>query len=176
MSTHMVESAAYRDAMSRVGAAVNVITTDGPQGCTGFTATAVCSVSDSPPTLLICVNRQHRAGESLRENGVFCVNVLRSSEDLLADVFAGRTGAPPAQRFETGSWSRMETGSPVLDSAIVSMECRLTEIKSVASHDIYFATVEAVHHGQPGPALIYYERLYGKVNHPNTEITFQPSR
>ena len=41
----------YRDAMARLGAAVHVITTDGPGGRAGFTASAVCSVTDDPPTL-----------------------------------------------------------------------------------------------------------------------------
>ena len=40
-----VEQKAFREAMSRLGAAVHVITTDGPSGKTGFTATAVCSVA-----------------------------------------------------------------------------------------------------------------------------------
>ncbi len=40
----------FRDAMACVGAAVNIITTDGPAGMAGFTASAVCSVTDSPPT------------------------------------------------------------------------------------------------------------------------------
>ena len=48
-----MEKQAYREAMARLGAAVNVITTDGPGGRAGFTASAVCSVTDSPPTLLI---------------------------------------------------------------------------------------------------------------------------
>src|SRR4029077_12068777 len=52
-----VEKQAYREAMARLGAAVNVITTDGPGGRAGFTASAVCSVTDSPPTLLVCANR-----------------------------------------------------------------------------------------------------------------------
>ena len=47
----------FRDAMACVGAAVNIITTDGPAGRAGFTASAVCSVTDSPPTLLVCLNR-----------------------------------------------------------------------------------------------------------------------
>ena len=47
----------FRDAMACVGAAVNIITTDGPAGLAGFTASAVCSVTDSPPTLLVCLNR-----------------------------------------------------------------------------------------------------------------------
>ena len=47
--TVAVEKQAYREAMARLGAAVNVITTDGPGGRAGFTASAVCSVTDTPP-------------------------------------------------------------------------------------------------------------------------------
>ncbi len=36
--------------MARLAAAVNIVTTDGPAGRAGFTATAVCSVTDEPPT------------------------------------------------------------------------------------------------------------------------------
>ena len=52
-----VEKQAYREAMARLGAAVNVVTTDGPGGRGGFTASAVTSVTDDPPTLLVCANR-----------------------------------------------------------------------------------------------------------------------
>lgn len=41
-------SSTFRDAMVCLGAAVSVVTTDGPAGRLGMTATAVCSVSDSP--------------------------------------------------------------------------------------------------------------------------------
>lgn len=51
-----VSQAAFRDAMARVCAPVNVITTNGPAGRGGFTATAMCSVTDEPPTLLVCMN------------------------------------------------------------------------------------------------------------------------
>ena len=39
-----VEPTIFREAMSRLGAAVHVVTTAGPGGKSGFTATAVCSV------------------------------------------------------------------------------------------------------------------------------------
>ena len=53
----MTDTAAFRDGMALLAGAVNVITTDGPHGRAGFTATAVCSVTDQPPTLLVCMNR-----------------------------------------------------------------------------------------------------------------------
>ena len=51
--------------MSLYGSAVHVVTTDGPGGKTGFTATAICSVSDNPPTLLVCLNRKSQGSPLL---------------------------------------------------------------------------------------------------------------
>jgi flavin reductase len=159
-----VEQKSFRDAMSRLGAAVHVITTDGPSGKTGFTATAVCSVSDAPPTLLICLNRAATSMPILRGNGVFCVNTLRAGDEIVADTFAGRTKVAREARFDTGhQWSTLATSSPALMSAVIACDCRVIEVKAVASHDIYFGIVEAIHQGEPGPALVYHDRLYKQV-------------
>ena len=159
-----VEQKAFRDAMSRLGAAVHVITTDGPSGKTGFTATAVCSVSDAPPTLLICLNRGATSMPILRGNGVFCVNTLRAGDEIVADTFAGRTKVAREARFDTGhQWSTLSTGAPALMSAVIACDCRVIEVKAVASHDIYFGVVEAIHQGAPGPALVYHDRLYKQL-------------
>ena len=72
-----VEPLVFREAMSRLGAAVHVVTTAGAAGKTGFTATAVCSVSDTPAMLLVCLNRRSNSAPVLAQNGVFCVNTLR---------------------------------------------------------------------------------------------------
>ena len=158
-----VEAKTFREAMSRLGAAVHVITTDGPNGRTGFTATAVVSVSDAPPTLLVCLNRNAISTPILRGNGVFCVNTLRAGDELIADTFAGRTKITREQRFDHGQWSKLSTGSPALMSAVVAFDCRVIEVKAVASHDIYFGMVEAIHSGPPGAALVYHDRAYKRV-------------
>src|SRR6202042_290610 len=113
-----VEPAAFREAMARLGAAVHVVTSAGPGGKTGFTATAVCSVSDAPPTLLVCLNRRNHSGPILRENQVFCVNTLGAECETIADVFAGRTGAMLENRFGTGAWTTLKTGAPALASSV----------------------------------------------------------
>jgi flavin reductase len=149
--------------MSRLGAAVHVVTTAGPSGKTGFTATAVVSVSDAPPTLLVCLNRGATSMPILRGNGVFCVNTLRAGDELIADTFAGRTKVARDQRFDTGEWATLATGSPALMSAVIALDCRVCEVKSVASHDIYFGIVEAIHSGPAGAALVYHDRAYKQV-------------
>jgi flavin reductase (DIM6/NTAB) family NADH-FMN oxidoreductase RutF len=158
-----VGAAVFRDAMSRLGAAVHVVTTAGPGGKTGFTATAVCSVSDAPPTLLVCLNRRSNGGPILRENKVFCVNTLGADCQTVADVFAGRTGAVSLQRFATGSWSILKTGAPVLAEAVVAFDCRVTEIRAVASHNVVFGAVVDIRLGSAGPALVYHDRAYKRV-------------
>src|SRR5204863_8368392 len=94
-----VEPAAFREAMSRLGAAVHLITTAGPGGKTGATATAVCSVSDAPPTLLMGLTRRSRTNPVVVENGVFCINTLGHEGAEIADIFSGRTGVQGTDRF-----------------------------------------------------------------------------
>ena len=150
--------------MSRLGAAVHVVTTAGPGGKTGATATAVCSVSDAPPTLLVCLNRRSQTNPVVLENGVFCVNTLGAAGAEIADIFAGRTGVHQgSDRFTVGEWIVLATGSPVLASAVIAFDCRIIEVRSVASHNVFFGAVEAVRLGPSGPALVYHERAYKRV-------------
>ena len=158
-----VEPGVFREAMSRLGAAVHVITTAGPGGKTGATATAVCSVSDAPPTLLVCINRRSQTSPIVTENGVFCVNTLGAGGAEIADIFAGRTGVKGTGRFATGDWMVLTTGSPVLASAVIAFDCRIIEVRSVASHNVFFGAVETVRLGPSGPALVYHERAYKRV-------------
>ena len=162
-SVRTAEPTAFREAMSRLGAAVHVITTAGPGGKTGATATAVCSVSDAPPTLLMCLNRRSQTNPVVVENGVFCVNTLGDGGVEIADIFAGRTGVQGAERFAIGEWTVLSTGSPVLASAVIAFDCRIIEVRAVASHNVFFGAVETVRLGPSGSALVYHDRAYKRV-------------
>src|SRR5262249_46121691 len=134
-----VEPTAFREAMSRLGAAVHVITTAGPGGKTGATATAVCSVSDAPPTLLVCLNRRSQTNPAVVENGVFCVNTLGDGGAEIADIFAGRTGVLGSDRFASGGWVTLSTSNPVLATSGIAVDWRLIEGRTVGSHNRVFA-------------------------------------
>jgi flavin reductase len=157
------DAASFRQGMSRLGAAVHVITTQGPAGRTGFTATAVCSVSDAPPTVLVCLNRKSDSAPILLANKVFCVNTLAFGEEAIADTFAGRTGVKGVDRFNVGDWIVAATGSPVLSSAVVAFDCRTIEVKSMASHYVIYGAVEQVRLGPTSEALVYHDRLYKRI-------------
>ncbi|MBV9252215.1 MAG: flavin reductase [Acetobacteraceae bacterium] len=159
-----VEKQPYREAMARLGAAVNVVTTAGPGGRTGFTASAVCSVTDTPPTLLVCANRSNDSYPSMKQNAVLCVNTLAAAHEELSPVFAGMTSHTMEARFEDATWHTLVTGAPVLDGALVSFDCRITQIVEVGTHDIFLCSVEAVETGpEHYEGLIYYARGYHRL-------------
>jgi len=146
--------------MARVGAAVHVVTTDGEAGRQGFTASAVTSVTDDPPTLLVCQNRTSSSHAAFRRNGVLCVNTLSAAQQDLSPVFAGMTDVDMAGRFAAGRWSTLATGAPVLQGALVSFDCRISQIVEVGTHNVLFCEVVDVAVGEAGEALIYYGRDY----------------
>jgi flavin reductase len=97
------------------------------------------------------------------ENGVFCVNTLGDGGAEIADIFAGRTGVTGSDRFGRGEWLTLSTGSPVLASAVIAFDCRIVEVRSVGSHNVFFGAVETVQLGPAGPALVYHDRAYKRV-------------
>ncbi|MFF7710587.1 flavin reductase [Pseudomonas sp. NPDC007930] len=148
----------FRDAMARLGAAVHVVTSDGPGGRAGFTATAVCSVTDSPPTLIVCLNRNASAYPAVVANGVLCVNTLAGGQAGISNTFGGKT--PMAERFAAGTWSTLETGAPVLEGAIAHFDCQITERTAVGTHDVLLCQVVAIHSDTAAPGLLYLDRAY----------------
>ena len=154
----------FRDAMSLVPSAVHILTSDGAAGRCGITATAVLSVSDEPPTVLISINRTSVSAQRLLANEVFCVNTLGAADQCLADVFAGRTGVPRDERFSVGEWGELVTRSPVLATARVAFDCRLVGSMQAATHQLLVGEVLAMRSSAHGEAsLVYLNRGFRRV-------------
>ncbi len=153
-----VEREAFRDAMSRLGAAVNIITTDGPAGRAGFTASAVCSVTDAPPTLLVCLNRSASVWPVFRDNGYLCVNTLSADGADLSTLFGGKTSMH--DRFAAARWQTLASGSPLLEGALVSFDCQITQTLSVGTHDILVCEVLALARSERAQGLAWFDRGY----------------
>ena len=149
--------------MARVGAAVHVVTTAGPAGRHGFTASSVTSVTDDPPTLLVCQSRGSDSNPAFKANGVLCVNTLDATQEALSPVFAGMTGCDMEARFAAAGWGMLATGAPVLRGALVSFDCRIVTVVEVGSHSVLFCAVAAIAAGQGEAGLIYFARRYHPV-------------
>ena len=62
--------------MASCASGVHVITTDGAAGRYGITMTAVTSVTDEPPTMMLCINREAGIIPILLANRDLCINTL----------------------------------------------------------------------------------------------------
>ena len=156
--TSLVTKEAFRNGMAKLGTAVSIVTTDGPAGKAGFTASAICSVTDTPPTLLVCLNRAASVYDRVSGNGVIAVNTLAPEHQGLANLFGGKT--PVDERFAAASWSRGEGGAPLLQGAVVSFDCRVAGLTDVGSHSVLFCEVVGITHGTPALGLFYFDRTY----------------
>lgn len=151
----------FRDTMSRVGSAVHIVTTAGEAGTAGLTVTAFSAVSDVPPIVLVCINRESRSNDTIKRNGAFCVNILSADNQPLADLFAGRmTAEADADRFSGLKIENAVSGAPVLPGSLAAMDCRLQQIVEMGTHSVMFGSVQAIIHGSNGPGLIYRDRDY----------------
>ncbi len=144
----------FKAGMRHLAASVNVITVrhDGVPG--GLTATAACSVSAEPPQLLICVNGQAGAHDSIAETGTFCLNILARHQEDIARRFAGMDGADPAARFDLGGWCELQTGAPALDDALSNLDCVVVQQVAAGTHSIFIGRIVGARAG-PGAPLIY---------------------
>jgi len=158
-----VDRQAYRGGMARLASAVNIITSAGPDGPVGFTASAVTSVTDDPATLIVCVNRGVQAHPTLTASRILCVNTAAAPHEGLAMAFAGAT-KDMTERFAGASWSTLVTGAPALDGAAAAFDCRVVSIVDGATHDVFFCEVLAVRETPEAEALVYHARKFHRLS------------
>src|SRR2546427_9301553 len=98
-------------------------------------ATAVCSATADPPTVLACINRLATTHGAVAKSRAFCVNVLRAEDWELSTTFSGAQSGEA--RFKSRDWTRLATGSPVLIDALGSVGCRLGKKLAHGTHTIF---------------------------------------
>ncbi|MCI1034990.1 4-hydroxyphenylacetate 3-monooxygenase reductase subunit [Raoultella terrigena] len=153
----------FRDAMSSLSAAVNVITTEGDAGRCGITATAVCSVTDTPPSVMVCINANSAMNPVFQGNGRLCINVLNHEQEVMARHFAGMTGVTMEERFSLSCWQKGVLGQPVLKDSLASLEGDISQVQTIGSHLVYLVEIKNITLSQEGHGLIYFKRRFHPV-------------
>lgn len=155
-----VTSTEFRGAMSKFTTAVSVIATGGPGGIAGLTCSAVCAVSDTPATLVICIHGKSAANGVIRANGVLSVNCLQADQAELSQAFAGIGSIPMADRFAMANWDTLVTGAPYCKDALVALDCEISDVREVGTHSVFIVKVMATAESENREPLIYQRRNY----------------
>jgi flavin reductase (DIM6/NTAB) family NADH-FMN oxidoreductase RutF len=148
--------AVYRRAIGHFASGVTVVTSAGPNGPSGLTASAVCSLSLDPVLMVVCIDTGSRTLEAIRGSGRLAVNVLARHQQALAATFASK--APEAAKFAGVGHSDVD-GVPVLAGVVAWLTGQVRELLPGGDHVIGVAEVESV--GAPGgEPLVYFRGAY----------------
>jgi flavin reductase (DIM6/NTAB) family NADH-FMN oxidoreductase RutF len=155
-----------REAMSNFGSGVTVVTSRWQDGKpAGFTATAFASHSLEPPLVLVCLARTARSHPAFAACRTFAVSVLAADHEHVARRFA----SPSMDKFCGMQIEEGElTGLPVIQGAVVHLECEAHAVYPGGDHDIIIGRVinTRINGGEP---LIYHRGALGTFAHPSRD-------
>ena len=149
----------FRAALSRFVSGVTVVTTKDLSGKPhGITVSAFSAVSLEPPLISICIDRRTASHYAFEETGRFVVNILREDQVAISAQFA----SPILDKFDGIPFREGIAGIPVLEDAIVNLECRLKHAYEGGDHTIFVGEIEraTVEDGKP---LVYFYGNYRKL-------------
>lgn len=153
----------FRSAMANLSAGVCVLTTDGAYGRGGTTVSASCSVTDAPPTVVVCVNRSATSYEAFANNEAIAINILSSEHEDIALIFANATDVPRERRFDDERWDLTTHGVPVLGGAAASVVGRVASVVEQGSHSVFFVEVRHVASRPEASGLVYFQRRFHEI-------------
>lgn len=146
-------------ALSRFASGVTVVTTKDADGNRhGLTVSAFCSVSLEPPLILICIDKHTASHNAFQQSRRFVVNVLREDQIHHSNQFA----APLADKFDGIAFHLGIEDIPVLEDALVNLECRLINTHDNGDHTIFVGQIEKSYISD-GKPLVYFHGNYRAI-------------
>jgi flavin reductase (DIM6/NTAB) family NADH-FMN oxidoreductase RutF len=142
-----IEKDFFRQVMGRFATGVTVVTTKHEGILAGLTVNAFCSVSLTPPLILVCVDLNSQAIPLIRASQSFAVNMLTAEQEDLSRCFSTHS-EERFDRFCHASYHTAVTGVPILDGSLAFIDARMTAEYPGGDHAIFLGQVVAMGMGE----------------------------
>lgn len=146
------DSTTFRRAAGQFATGVTVVTTLFRGRPKGLTVNSFSSVSLAPPLVLWNLGEGSDSHQAFMESDGFAVHILHAGQQELAMRFAKRG----ADKFSRTPWRSGGSGLPLLSDCLVALECSVEHRYPGGDHAIIVGRVDAIHHGEPAPPLIFH--------------------
>ncbi len=105
------------------------------------------TVCTNPPMLGISVRPERFSHHMIEETGEFVVNLTTKELVFATDYCGVRSGRDVDKWKETGLTPvpSEAVNAPCISESPVNIECRVTQVERLGSHDLFIAEVAAVH-------------------------------
>jgi flavin reductase (DIM6/NTAB) family NADH-FMN oxidoreductase RutF len=153
-----VDDAQFKLAMSHFASGVTIVTTEQDGKPFGMTVAAFSSLSLHPPLVLVCIEKSVRTHEAIAAAGKFGVSILSDAQTDLSNRFASRN----EDKFSGIATHPGESGVPLIDGALTTLECALREQFAGGDHSIFVGEVVAIATAEGAP-LVYYRSGYREL-------------
>lgn len=155
----MIDQKDFRRVLGAFATGVTIVTTRAGDKIHGLTANAFCSVSLSPPLVLVCVNKDAQSHDLIVQGKCFAVNILNVDQQHIAERFA-QEALSGAARFDTLETRAAVTGAPVLGESLGWVDCKLTASHDGGDHTIFVGEVVALGGSEKESPLLYFRGDY----------------
>jgi flavin reductase (DIM6/NTAB) family NADH-FMN oxidoreductase RutF len=149
----MIDERTFRDALGRFATGVTVVSMDTEDGPRGITVSAFLSLSLHPPLVGVSIDERAGAHATLTAAERYGVSILAEEQRPLSDRFAGR----PLE--VQPDWIRLG-GAPVLDRALVQLDCVIVDRHRTGDHTLFVGRIDAAA-TRDGTPLLYHRGGYG---------------
>jgi len=153
-----VDPASFRKALAQFTSGITVVTTRDGEGPLGLTVSAFCSVSLSPPLVLVSLDAGSEAHKGLRESGLFGVSILAEGQDEVSRLFA----RPGREKFREVPLETGQRGLALIPGALAHIECEVRAAHAAGDHILYVGEIVALA-VRPGRPLVYNRGGYRRL-------------
>lgn len=157
----MISEDQFRRAMRLWASGVSVVTSRREGGLQAITVSSFCSLSLTPPLVLIAIAHAAKSHAQIPAQRAFGVNILRDDQRDLADLAAGRAGERGAW-LEDVPWTSAVTGAPILKDCLAWLDCSVSDRHEGGDHTIFVGRVEACGESEGRP-LLYFRSAYRRI-------------
>jgi flavin reductase (DIM6/NTAB) family NADH-FMN oxidoreductase RutF len=157
-----IEPNELRSVMGQFASGVTIITThDGAGRDFGLTASAFCSVSLTPPLILVCIDKRCESYPAFARSRVLTVNILARGQEELSRRFAKSGG----DKFDGVEMARGATACARIAASLAYLDCKVVAEHEAGDHTIYVGEVEAIEVLEGDP-LLYFRGAYQRLARP----------
>ena len=103
-------------------------------------------INSDPPMTYVSIRPERHSYKIIKESGEFVINLVPRSLVRSADFCGVRTGAKmdKFKKLKMTAAAASTVSAPLIEESPICLECKVTEVKPLGTHDMFLAEITAV--------------------------------